>query len=90
MAAFKDHSGLRFWHRGMETVTAELGASRGQAMVSFGRLMSLEDLPDDKTISRFIREAERLGETYAAADRRRRNKGTRAAGGGWPQGRRTK
>jgi uncharacterized protein YdeI (YjbR/CyaY-like superfamily) len=63
MAAFKEHCAFGFWHQGMEKVTAELGASRDQAMGTFGRITSLKDLPDDKTIIRFIREATKLNES---------------------------
>ena len=63
MAAFKAHCAFGFWHAGMEKVTGELGAKRDDAMGTFGRITSLEDLPEDKVIVRFVREAAKLNES---------------------------
>jgi uncharacterized protein YdeI (YjbR/CyaY-like superfamily) len=57
MAAFKAHCGLNFWNRALEIPGAD--ASAGQ----FGRIASLSDLPKDRVILGYIREAARLNET---------------------------
>jgi uncharacterized protein YdeI (YjbR/CyaY-like superfamily) len=62
MAAFKEHAVLNFWH-GQEL--------RGQyakrdGMGQFGRLTSLDDLPDDPELERLIREAAALTASAAA------------------------
>jgi uncharacterized protein YdeI (YjbR/CyaY-like superfamily) len=59
MAAFKAHATFGFW-RGKE-VTGGTGKER-DAMGSFGRLRSLEDLPDEETLHALIRKAAALGE----------------------------
>src|SRR5688572_26681799 len=65
MAAFKAHCAFGLWHAGTENITTELGARRDEAMGAFGRITSLEDLPDDKEIVRFVREAAKLNESGA-------------------------
>ena len=54
MAAFKAHATFGFW-RGRE-VMGDSGAER-EAMGSFGRLASLSDLPDDRTLASLINKA---------------------------------
>jgi uncharacterized protein YdeI (YjbR/CyaY-like superfamily) len=53
MAAFKSHAALNFW-RGEEV--AATGTS-GNAMGQFGRIASLEQLPDDAELAALIRNA---------------------------------
>ena len=62
MAAFKQHAALNFW-RGQELRGAE--ASR-DAMGQFGKLTSIDDLPDDKELDALIREAAALARTAPA------------------------
>ena len=59
MAAFKEHATFGFWHQAMEK---ELGPlSRGaEAMGLLGRITTVGDLPDDKTMLRFIKRAVEL------------------------------
>lgn len=63
MAAFKQHCAFGFWKGKLlfadNPKMQEL--SRG-AMGYFGRITSLEDLPDDHTILKYVREAMRLNE----------------------------
>ena len=63
MAAFKAHCTFGFWHQGMEKIIGEHGTKAGDAMGTFGRITSLADLPEDKTMIRFVREAVKLNES---------------------------
>ena len=63
MAAFKAHCVFGFWHQGMEKVLGAHGEKSDTAMGLFGRITSLAELPDDKTMLTFIREAAKLNES---------------------------
>ena len=67
MAAFKAHCAFGFWHRGMEAILAADGAKAETAMGSLGRIASVADLPGEKTMARYIREAAKLNESGTAA-----------------------
>ena len=54
MAAFKAHATFGFW-RGKEVVGDSEAAS--DAMGQFGRITSVDDLPDDETLDGLIRKA---------------------------------
>jgi uncharacterized protein YdeI (YjbR/CyaY-like superfamily) len=60
MAAFKAHCAFGFWHRGMEAILRKDKIDGETAMGSFGRITSLDDLPSDKTMLRYIGEAAQL------------------------------
>ena len=62
-AAFKAHCTFGFWHQGMEKIVGRLGAAGKDAMGSFGRITALSDLPDDKTMLRYVQEAAKLNES---------------------------
>lgn len=61
MAAFKAHCAFGFWHRGMADVVVP--AATPGAMGSFGRITSLRDLPDETTMTRYVRTAAQLNES---------------------------
>lgn len=61
MAAFKAHAALNFW-RGKELGD---GQPKAGAMGQFGRLMSIDDLPEDLELDSLIREAAALTATPA-------------------------
>jgi len=61
MAAFKAHVALNFWKGALIFHKDNAGKSR-EAMGQFGRITSLNDLPSDKAMLRYIREAARLNE----------------------------
>lgn len=67
MAAFKAHCAFGFWHRDMEKVVAADGARGGAAMGNFGRITSVDDLPADRTMLRYIKEAAKLNAAGAPA-----------------------
>ena len=61
MAAFKAHVALNFW-KGALIFEKDNARESGEAMGQFGRISSLNDLPSDKVMLRYIREAVRLNE----------------------------
>jgi uncharacterized protein YdeI (YjbR/CyaY-like superfamily) len=67
MAAFKEHCTFGFWHQGMSAVLGKDAANADNAMGSFGRVKSLDDLPSDKALLRYIRKAAELNESDAPA-----------------------
>jgi uncharacterized protein YdeI (YjbR/CyaY-like superfamily) len=67
MAAFKRHCTFGFWHLGMTAVLGPEGEKSDTAMGSFGRLTSLDDLPSDRTMTRYIKKAATLTESDAPA-----------------------
>jgi uncharacterized protein YdeI (YjbR/CyaY-like superfamily) len=64
MAAFKGHCTFGFWHRGMRAVLLKDGADTRERL---RRLTSLKDLPDDRTLLRYLRAAVRLNEAGGPA-----------------------
>jgi len=62
MAAFKAHAALNFW-RGQELRGEEANAD---AMGQFGKLTSVDDLPDDKELDALIRQAADLARSAPA------------------------
>ena len=61
MAAFKEHCTFGFWHKGMVEVLGVDAAKGGTAMGSFGRITAIADLPKEKVLLRYLREAVKLG-----------------------------
>ena len=61
-AAFKGHAALNFW-RGQELRGSEANAD---AMGQFGKIRSVDDLPDDAELDRLIREAADLAKSAPA------------------------
>jgi uncharacterized protein YdeI (YjbR/CyaY-like superfamily) len=63
MAAFKQHCAFGFWKASLlRDFEKKLLAQGETAMGHFGRITSLNDLPPDKQILKYIREACRLNE----------------------------
>ena len=57
MAAFKEHCAFGFWRRDLKI------ESNISAMGDFGRLTSVNDLPSDKVLLGYIRQAAKLNES---------------------------
>ncbi len=59
MAAFKAHMAFGFWHQDMEKLIAKEhgGGQVGEAMGLLGRIAKREDLPNDATLRRYIKQA---------------------------------
>lgn len=66
MAAFKEHATFGFWKHDLVMD----GASRGDAMGSFGKLRSVGDLPPEKSMAALIRKAVKLNEDGVATPRK--------------------
>jgi len=68
MAAFKAHASFGLWNGRL--VIGEEG-SRGEAMGQFGRLASIDDLPDEATLAALVRKAREFRNTGVTRSRRR-------------------
>lgn len=60
MASFKEHCAFGFWKQSL--MEESMFPDEKSAMGCFGRITSLEDLPDEKTITKLIAEAVRLND----------------------------
>jgi uncharacterized protein YdeI (YjbR/CyaY-like superfamily) len=70
MAAFKGHCAFGFW-KGSLILDESSRAAENEAMGHFGRLTRLSDLPDDKRLAAYIREAARLNDEGIKVARRK-------------------
>ncbi len=59
MASFKEHCSFGFWK---QSLIEGADFPEKNAMGSFGKIKSLDDLPDDRTIKKLIAEAMRLND----------------------------
>jgi uncharacterized protein YdeI (YjbR/CyaY-like superfamily) len=63
MAAFKEHCAFGFWKASIMTDPEKRLTTMGKtAMGHFGRIQDLSDLPPEKTILAYVKEAARLNE----------------------------
>jgi uncharacterized protein YdeI (YjbR/CyaY-like superfamily) len=63
MAAFKNHCAFTFWKAAIMSDPQKLLSVRGEsAMGHFGQIKALNDLPSDKVLHEYIKEAMRLNE----------------------------
>lgn len=62
MAAFNAHCAFGFWHREMGTLLAKEATAAQPAMGAFGRITSIDDLPADRTLVRYLRAAAKLND----------------------------
>jgi uncharacterized protein YdeI (YjbR/CyaY-like superfamily) len=66
MASFKQHCVFGFWKSSLlkdpDKVLSERHSQGGEAMGNLGRVTGLKDLPEDKIIMEFIRQAMKLNE----------------------------
>src|SRR6266496_1406179 len=60
MAAFKEHCAFGFWKQSLLEQSAF--PAEKTAMGSFGRITSVKDLPDDKTMKKLIADAVKLND----------------------------
>lgn len=61
MAAFKEHCSFGFWNASqMKDANSKLQVKERGAMGNFDRITSLKDLPADKAMTAYIKEAARL------------------------------
>ena len=67
-AEFKAHTSFGFWHREMKKVIAPKHRKKaGSGMGMFGRIASLKDLPDDRSLLAYLKAAMVLNESAAKA-----------------------
>jgi uncharacterized protein YdeI (YjbR/CyaY-like superfamily) len=62
MAAFKEHCSFGFWKAAIMKDSQKLKANQEDAMGHLGKIKSLADLPSDKILISYIKEAARLNE----------------------------
>lgn len=60
MAAFKEHCAFGFWKQSL--LDQSVLPAEKTAMGSFGRITSIKDLPDDKTLKKLIAQAMKLND----------------------------
>ena len=60
MTAFKAHCMFGFWKHAL--IEARLSSADKQALAHAGRMMSIDDVPDDRTLIRIIQTAARLND----------------------------
>jgi uncharacterized protein YdeI (YjbR/CyaY-like superfamily) len=65
MAAFKAHCAFGFHHQGMDAVLAKTGYQSAEAMGNLGRITSLDDLPAEAVLRRYIQQAAQLNASGA-------------------------
>ncbi len=63
LAAFKSHCSFGFWHQDLAAVIARDGGQAEAAMGQFGRITSLADLPGDRTLLGYLKQAAQLNES---------------------------
>ncbi|MEO5984627.1 MAG: YdeI/OmpD-associated family protein [Ferruginibacter sp.] len=62
MASFKGHCAFGFWKAALMKDAGTLKSNQGEAMGHLGRITSLKDLPSDKILKGYIKEAMRLND----------------------------
>ncbi len=60
MPAFKAHCGFVFWNKAVKKIIQKDRGTPATGMKLFGRITTLADLPDDRTMLRYIRAAAAL------------------------------
>lgn len=68
MASFKEHCAFGFWKQSL--MESDAIPAEKTAMGTFGRITSIEDLPDDKTMIGLIQQAMKLNDTGAKVARK--------------------
>ena len=63
MASFKAHAAFGFWHEAMEKKIAGVAKGEGGGMGHLGRITSIADLPSDKVMLAYLREAMALSDS---------------------------
>jgi uncharacterized protein YdeI (YjbR/CyaY-like superfamily) len=68
MASFKAHCAFGFWKQSL--MESDAIPAEKTAMGAFGRITSVEDLPDDKTMIGLVKQAVKLNESGAKVERK--------------------
>lgn len=78
MASFKAHCAFGFWKERLLADVIEAAAGAGApAMGQFGRITSIEDLPDETILARLVEKAAALNESGVRTPARAKPKGDR-------------
>lgn len=72
MAAFKEHCTFGFWKQALLEGGEHAFPKAGEAMGSFGRIASLDDLPPDRTFVKLVEHAAALNESGVKTPRAKR------------------
>ena len=72
MAAFKAHCSFGFWKATLMTDANKMKANQKSAMGHLGKITSLADLPPDKILIVYIKEAARLNDEGIKLPRRKK------------------
>src|SRR5215469_2540566 len=73
MAAFKEHCAFGTWKHSLITTKLTTNDKSHEAMGQLGRLTSLADLPPDKLLLKYVKEAVRLNEEGVKVPRPKRS-----------------
>lgn len=78
MAAFKAHCSFGFWKSALMKDPKKIMSGHGEnGMGSFGKITSLEDLPSDRVMISFLKEAQRLNDEGIKLEKPTRKKNTK-------------
>ena len=77
MAAFKEHCSFGFWKAAIMEDAQKLKANRDDAMGHLGKIQSLADLPPDKILIGYIKEAVKLNDEGIKLPPRRKSTETK-------------
>lgn len=69
LASFKQHVAFGFMKESLMSDPHKLFKNEGEAMGSLGKIMSMDDLPEDKILITYIKEAVRLNEQGVKKER---------------------
>ena len=62
MASFKEHCAFGFWKAAIMEDADKLSANQKESMCHLRKIKSLKDLPSDKKLLGYIKEAKRLND----------------------------
>lgn len=74
MASFKEHAVFGFWKTSLLKDPKGILESRHDAMGSLGRITSMNDLPNDKVILDFLKQAKKLNDDDVKLQTRQKNR----------------
>ena len=78
MAAFNEHCSFGFWKAALMSDPHKLFPKKGNTgMGDFGRITSMTDLPPDKTVIAYIKEAMKLNEEGTSVPKKERGDGAK-------------
>ena len=73
MAAFKEHCAFGFWKAAIMKDAEKLKANQLNSMGHLGKIRSLSDLPSDKILTGYIKEAAKLNDEGIKLPPRKKN-----------------